>query len=78
MGDLIRRIGDFRINNLAEDFGVLAETVELSFAIAMMLGGIVVTYLIQRWADKSGEVPPAANVAKGGGPQRYEDPGLRR
>ncbi len=77
MGDFIRSIGDIRINNLAEDFGVLAETVELFFAFAMMLGGIALTYLVQRWADKAGEVQPAANVARGGGPERYEDPGMR-
>ncbi len=77
MGDFIRSIGDIRINNLAEDFGVLAETVELFFAFAMMIGGIILTYLIQRWADKSGEVQAAANVGQGGGPQRYEDPGMR-
>lgn len=77
MGDFIRSIGDFRINNLAEDFGVLAETVELFFAFAMMIGGIILTYMVQRWADKSGEVQAAANVGKGGGPQRYEDPGMR-
>lgn len=77
MGDIIRSIGDFRIQNLAEDFGVLAETVELFFAIAMMLGGILLTYFVQKWADKAGEVQAAANVGRGGGPQRYEDPGMR-
>ncbi|MCC6943212.1 MAG: hypothetical protein IT335_01470 [Thermomicrobiales bacterium] len=77
MGDFIRSIGDIRINNLGEDFGVLADTVEVFFAILMMLGGIALTYLVQRWADKAGEVQSAANVGRGGGPQRYEDPGMR-
>lgn len=66
------------INNLALNFGTLAETVELGIAIAMMLGGIYITHLIQRWADKSGEKQPgAANVGRGGTVQ-HEDPGLRR
>lgn len=77
MGDFIRSVGDFRIHNLGEDFGVLADTVEVVFAIIMMIGGIVLTYLIQRWADRSGEVQAAANVGRGGGSQRYEDPGMR-
>ncbi len=77
MGDFFRWIGGFRVDNLAEDFGVLADTIEVIFAFAMMLGGILLTYLIQKWADKSGEVAPAANVGRGGGAQQYEDPGLR-
>lgn len=77
MGDFIRSIGDIRIDNLGEDFGVLADSIEVLFAVIMMLGGIFVTYLIQKWADKSGEVPAAANVGRGGGPRQYEDPGLR-
>jgi hypothetical protein len=77
MGDLIRAIGDFRVSNLAQDFGTRAESVELIFAIAMMLGGIVLTYLIQRWADKAGEVPAAANVGRGGGPRTHESRGIR-
>ena len=77
MGDFIRSIGDIRIENLGEDFGVLADTLEVLFAIIMMIGGIIITYAIQKWADKSGEVPAAANVARGGGSQQYEDPGLR-
>lgn len=77
MGDLIRSIGDFRVNNLAQDFGTRAESVELIFAIVMMLGGIVLTYLIQRWADKAGEVQSAANVGRGGGLRAHEDRGIR-
>jgi threonine/homoserine/homoserine lactone efflux protein len=77
MGDFIRSIGDIRVQNLGEDFGVLADTVEVVIATVMMLGGIYLTYLVQKWADKTGEVPAAANVARGGGPQQYEDPGFR-
>jgi len=77
MGDFIRDLGDIRIQNLGEDFGVLADTVEVIFAVVMMIGGILITYLIQKWADKSGEVQSAANVGLGGGAQRYEDPGMR-
>ncbi len=66
------------ISNLALNFGTLAETVELFLAIAMMIGGIYITHLIQKWADKSGEQQPrAANVGRGGTVQ-HEDPGLRR
>ena len=78
MGDFIRSIGDIRIENLGEDFGVLADTLEVLFAIIMMIGGIIITYAIQKWADKIGEVPAAANVGRGGGAQSFEDPGLRR
>jgi hypothetical protein len=42
-----------------------------------MLGGIVLTYLIQRWADKAGEVQSAANVGRGGGLRTHEDRGIR-
>jgi hypothetical protein len=77
MGDFIRSIGDIRINNLGEDFGVLADTIEVLVATIMMIGGIFLTYVVQKWADKSGEVQAAANVGRGGGAQRYEDPGLR-
>jgi hypothetical protein len=77
MGDFFRWIGGFRVDNLGEDFGVLADTIEVLLTVAMMIGGIIITYLIQKWADRSGEVPSAANVARGGGPQQYEDPGLR-
>ncbi|MGD9710573.1 MAG: hypothetical protein AB7V46_00730 [Thermomicrobiales bacterium] len=47
MGDFIRSLGDIRINNLGEDFGVLADTIEVIFAVAMMLGGIAISYWIQ-------------------------------
>jgi hypothetical protein len=78
MQDFLRSIGDIRINNLGEDFGVLADTIEVLISVVMMLGGILITYFVQRWADRSGEVQSAANVGRGGGPERYEDPGIRR
>jgi len=65
------------MNNLA-NFGVLADTVEVFLAFAMMLGGIYLTHRIQRWADRAGEVPPAANSALGGAAERFEPRGLRR
>lgn len=77
MVDFIRRLGDIRITNLGEQFGVLGDTVEVVLAVAMMLGGILLTYWVQKWADRAGEVPPAANVGRGGGIQRHEDRGLR-
>jgi threonine/homoserine/homoserine lactone efflux protein len=55
------------VSNLAIAFGTLAETVELFLAIFMMIGGIILTWLVQRWADKTGEKQPsAANIGKGG------------
>lgn len=77
MGDLIRQLGDIRVDNLGEDFGVLADTVEVSFAVLLMLGGIFITYLIQRWADRAGEQPAAANVGKGGGALPQQPRGIR-
>ena len=55
------------VSNLATTFGTRAETVELFLAFAMMIAGIIITYLIQRWADKTGgDHPAAANVGQGG------------
>jgi hypothetical protein len=54
------------ITNLATAFGVLADSVEVALAMIMMIGGIIVTWLIQRWADRAGEHPAAANIGKGG------------
>jgi threonine/homoserine/homoserine lactone efflux protein len=65
------------VSNLGIVFGTLADSVELLLAIVMMLGGIYLTHVIQKWADKSGEAPPAANVGRGGTVQ-YEERGLRR
>ena len=66
------------VDNLGLYFGVLADTVEVLLAVIMMLGGIYLTHVIQRWADKSGEQPAAANVGLGGGDQRYEDRTMRQ
>lgn len=76
MGDLIRSLGDLRIDNLA-DFGVLADTIEVIFAILMILGGIFITHRIQVWADKAGEHPGAVNRGQGGSADRYEHRTLR-
>jgi hypothetical protein len=65
------------INNLAENFGVLADTVEVTIAIIMMIGGIYLTHLIQKWADRAGEPPAAANTGLGGGYERREERGFR-
>ncbi len=65
------------VENLA-NFGVLADTVEVILAVLLMVGGIFLTYRIQKWADKAGETPPAANTALGGAAERYEPHGMRR
>lgn len=65
------------ITNLATAFGTLAETVELGLAFIMMIGGIILTHLIQKWADKSGEHPAAANIGKGG-TEQYKDNTMRQ
>ncbi len=77
MGDLIRQLGDIRVSNLGENFGVLADTVEVVSAILLMVGGIFITFLIQRWADRAGEVQSAANVGRGGGLRAHEERGIR-
>ncbi|MBA3379363.1 MAG: hypothetical protein M3490_12635 [Chloroflexota bacterium] len=65
------------VSNLAIAFGTLAETVELSLAIIMMLGGIYLTYAVQKWADRTGEAQPSsANVGKGG-TVTHEERGMR-
>jgi hypothetical protein len=77
MGDFIRGIGGFRIDNLA-DFGVLADTIEVIFAVIMIIGGIFITHRIQVWADKTGgEHPGAVNRGLGGGADQYEQRGMR-
>jgi hypothetical protein len=65
------------INNLAENFGVLADTVEVTIAFIMMIGGIYLTHLVQKWADRAGEQPAAANTGLGGGYERREERGFR-
>ncbi len=77
MGDLIRQLGDIRVENLGENFGVLADTVEVSFSILLMIGGIFITYLIQRWADRAGQQPAAENVGHGGGALQHEPRSIR-
>jgi hypothetical protein len=77
MGDFIRQLGDIRVTNLGENFGVLSDTIEVSVSVLLMLGGILITFLIQRWADKAGEVQSAANVGKGGGLRTHEERGIR-
>jgi len=65
------------VSNLAIAFGTLAETVELFLAIFMMIGGIILTWLVQKWADKTGEEQPAAaNIGRGGTVQ-HEERGMR-
>lgn len=55
------------VSNLATTFGTRAESVELFLAFAMMIAGIIITFLIQKWADKTGgDHPAAANVGHGG------------
>ena len=65
------------VENLAI-FGVLADTVEVVLAVILMIGGIFLTYQVQKWADRAGETPPAANTALGGAADRYEPHGMRR
>lgn len=64
-------------NNLAENFGVLADTVEVIIAVILIVGGIILTYAIQKWADKAGEPPPADNQGLSGAAQQYEHNTLR-
>lgn len=76
MGDFIRWLGDIRIDNLA-NYGVLADTIEVTGAILMILGGIFITHRIQVWADSVGEHPGAVNRGQGGGMDRYEQHSIR-
>jgi hypothetical protein len=64
-------------NNLAEDFGVLADTIEVIIAVVMIIAGILLTYGIQKWADKAGEPPPADNQGLSGAAQQYEPNSMR-
>ena len=65
------------VSNLAENFGVLADTVEVVIAIVLIIGGIIITYAIQKWADKATEPPPADNQGLSGAAQPYEPNTLR-
>jgi threonine/homoserine/homoserine lactone efflux protein len=64
-------------NNLAADFGVLADTIEVIIAVIMIIGGIYLTYAVQKWADRAGEPPPADNQGLSGAAQQYEHNTLR-
>jgi hypothetical protein len=64
-------------NNLAENFGVLADTVEVIIAVILIVAGIFITYAIQKWADKAGEPPPADNQGLSGAARPYEPNTLR-
>jgi len=66
------------VKNLALDFGVKADSIEVLLAVVMMLGGIYITHRIQVWADRAGEHPGAVNVGLGGGAQRTEEHTIRR
>jgi hypothetical protein len=65
------------ISNLGLNFGVLADTVEVTLAVLMMIGGIVITWLIQKWADRASEQPGATNVGKGGGASQHQQRSIR-
>ncbi len=53
------------ITNLATQFGTLAETVELFLALALMIVGIILTWVVQKWADStSPEQPGAVNLGE--------------
>ena len=71
MTDFVEWLGSLRIDNLA-DFGVLADTIEVVGAVVMLVGGVFITHRIQKWADKSGDSPAAANTGLGGGADRME------
>lgn len=65
------------VSNMGLVFGVLSDTIEVILAVAMMIGGIILTWAIQKWADKSGAQPGAANVGKGGGSRQFEERTIR-
>lgn len=76
MTDFVEWLGGLRIDNLA-DFGVLADTIEVVGALVMLIGGVFITQRIQKWADKQGDAPAAANTGMGGGADRYESKSIR-
>jgi hypothetical protein len=65
------------VSNLAENFGVLADTIEVVIAFILILGGIYITYAIQKWADRASETPPADNQGLSGAAQPYEPNTMR-
>ena len=64
-------------SNLAENFGVLADTVEVIISVILIVGGIYLTYAIQKWADRAGEAPSADNQGLSGAATPYEQNTLR-
>ncbi len=64
-------------SNLAADFGVLADTIEVLIAVIMILVGIYLTHAVQKWADRAGEPPSADNQGLSGAAQQYEPNSLR-
>ena len=65
------------VSNLAENFGVLSDTVEVVIAFILILGGIYLTYAIQKWADRATATPPADNQGLSGAAQPYEPNSMR-
>lgn len=65
------------ISNLGLVFGVLADTIEVTLSVLMMVVGILLTWLVQKWADRAGDHPGATNVGKGGGGSQYEERSIR-
>jgi len=66
-----------RVDNLA-DYGVPAVTIEVAVSVVMIVGGILITHLIQKWADKlGGEHPGAVNRGEGGGFERFQQRSMR-
>ena len=63
--------------NLADQVGALADTVEVLIAVILIIGGLVLTYLIPRWADRAGEPPPADNQGMSGAAQQYQPNSMR-
>jgi hypothetical protein len=51
--------------------------VEVVIAVVFIIGGILLTYWVQKWADRAGEPPPADNQGLSGAAQPYEPNSLR-
>ena len=64
-------------NNLALDFEFSPTRSRSSIAVIMILGGILLTYAVQKWADRAGEPPSADNQGLSGAAQPYEPNSLR-
>ena len=65
------------VSNLGLVFGVLSDTIEVVLSVIMMIGGIALTWAIQKWADRAGEHPGSTNLGKGGGASQYEQRSIR-